>query len=633
MTTEEQIIAAIKEGFKQVAEEQGTKAEDAIKKNKEKDDGDVESLFKSSSKSSSSGESDFINSFTNFVGEGFDRAGGVALGAMKLIEHEVTATNDKIKDLTENQIGYFTEAKKALGNIGYDMETGQAKMTGITKQYVEQYEAILKSASSAVTESNLEFSEGILQGMDPMYSFFESAEAAARKFGEIMQEIGSDTPRVLQQINETEAKRITFFAETLQLAEDDIASFLKRQYAFTGEASDEILGKIGTTSKALSEATGISANQVKEGIVQIMKDVDKFGNIGVDAAGRISAALSQLGVDFQSFQALTDSFMNFDSAANKMGELSTLFGIQMDAMEMTYLANEDQEEFLFRMREEIMDAGIDVENMSNTRARALSSQLNMSVTEMKTFLREGELAIDQEQMTASTEAADQMDALTVAGRDFGNQFARAAQTAKEALEEKFIPGAVDARNELFGMASHAARTASEIQKFEIPKEINAMRKDFEAAKISVEQIKEMGASKIVNFAQEAFDDVAVAMKDVSDELLSGMIEKATTEINNLYEKYLGENAPKIDVQVNSPVISQIQDMTTANQLMQAKNQSQVSSLLTQMGLQTAQVDSLMKALQEDRKVNLHIDLDGDRIADKTFRIMSQKGQTVEVSTL
>lgn len=633
MTTEEQIIAAIKEGFKQVAEEQGTKAEDAIKKNKEKDDGDVESLFKSSSKSSSSGESDFINSFTNFVGEGFDRAGGVALGAMKLIELEITATNDKIKDLTENQIGYFTEAKKALGNIGYDMETGQAKMTGITKQYVEQYEAILKSASSAVTESNLEFSEGILQGMDPMYSFFESATAAAKKFGEIMQEIGSDTPRVLQQINETEAKRITFFAETLQLAEDDIASFLKRQYAFTGEASDEILGKIGTTSKALSEATGISANQVKEGIVQIMKDVDKFGNIGVDAAGRISAALSQLGVDFQSFQALTDSFMNFDSAANKMGELSTLFGIQMDAMEMTYLANEDQEEFLFRMREEIMDAGIDVENMSNTRARALSSQLNMSVTEMKTFLREGELAIDQEQMTASTEAADQMDALTVAGRDFGNQFARAAQTAKEALEEKFIPGAVDARNELFGMASHAARTASEIQKFEIPKDINAMRKDFEAAKISVEQIKEMGASKVVNFAQEAFNDVAGAMKDVSDELLSGMIEKATTEINDLYEKYLGENAPKIDVQVNSPVIAQIQDMTNANQLMQAKNQSQVSSLLTQMGLQTTQVDALMKALQEDRKVNLHIDLDGDRIADKTFRIMAQKGQTVEVSTL
>ena len=53
---------------------------------------------------------------------------------------------------------------------------------------------------------------------------------------------------------------------------------------------------------------------------------------------------------------MTNKFMNFDSAAQKMGDLSALFGIQMDAMEMTYLANEDQEEFLFRMREEILDA-------------------------------------------------------------------------------------------------------------------------------------------------------------------------------------------------------------------------------------------------------------------------------------
>ena len=65
MTLEEQIIAAIKEGFEQVAKENGAKPEDAIKNNKEKDD-DVDSLFGSSSKGSNDSGNNFINNFTNF---------------------------------------------------------------------------------------------------------------------------------------------------------------------------------------------------------------------------------------------------------------------------------------------------------------------------------------------------------------------------------------------------------------------------------------------------------------------------------------------------------------------------------------------------------------------------------------
>ena len=49
-----------------------------------------------------------------------------------------------------------------------------------------------------------------------------------------------------------------------------------------------------------------------------------------------------------------------------MGDMSAMFGVQMDAMEMMYLANEDEEAFLHKMREQMMDQGVDVENMSKT---------------------------------------------------------------------------------------------------------------------------------------------------------------------------------------------------------------------------------------------------------------------------
>ena len=100
-------------------------------------------------------------------------------------------------------------------------------MEGITKQYVEQYEAVFISATDSIAETGMEFTNGYGENLDAMFNFFESAEAAANKFSGIMQETITDTPRVAQTISEAEAKRMTFFAETLQIAERDVAKFLK----------------------------------------------------------------------------------------------------------------------------------------------------------------------------------------------------------------------------------------------------------------------------------------------------------------------------------------------------------------------------------------------------------------------
>jgi len=542
-------------------------------------------------------------------------------GIVKGLDHN----KSKIKEITEEQLKYFFNARKELGNISYDMETGEAKMFGNTKHYVEQYEAILKDASDALRDDSLNFAEGYGETLDPLYNFFENATEAANRYGKIMEEAGSDTPRIVQEIEEAEAKRLTFFSKTLNIVESDVAAFLKRQYAYTGEASDEIIGKIGTTSKALAEATGISAHQVKEGIIAVMKDVDKFGNIGVDAAGRISAALGQLGVDFQSFQSLTDKFMNFDSAASKMGELSALFGIQMDAMEMTYLANEDQEEFLYKMREEILDAGIDVENLSNTRARALASQLNMSVTEMKTFLREGELAVDQVGLEEATSAAEEMDALTVAGRDFGDEFARANQSVLESLQEKLIPGVVEARNELYGTATEAERTATAFQKIKLPDDLNRVRKEVQGYKIDVQEMFTGGAEEaveIVNSGLAALSSgIASTFDAIRDETEAFVDEMYGTSSNN-----------PVVVQHQSN-IADIQDAVEENQIRELENKQDVKALLAELSDQKAVIDSLMQKLENEEPIVFNVALDGETIASKTMSVLLKNGQAVDIQTL
>ena len=560
-------------------------------------------------------------------------------GAIVAIGEKIESQNKSVNTIVEKQLGYLFEARKTLGNISVDMATGQLQIAGDAKHYVETFENILVDATDSMqASSELQFAEGYGQNLDPLYNFFVSAEAAANKFGKIMKEVGSDTPKIIQEINDIEAKKITFFSETLQIAERDVSTLLERQYAFTGEASDKILGDIGTTAKSLSDTTGIAANQLKAGIVDVMRDVDKFGDIGVDSAGRISAALLQLGVDFNSFQSLTDSFMNFDTAANKMGELSTLFGVQMDAMEMTYLANEDQEEFLFRMREEILDAGIDVENMSKTRARALASQLNMSVTEMKTFLRDDELTFGQGALEESTTAAEGMDALTVAGRDFGNEFARSAQSASDALDEKFIPGIVSSRDALAELATQSNQTYSAIQQFRLPEGFNIATKEMTDARVALEKVKTVAADKGVDLINEMTDAGANLIYDFYAKNIEDFKDNIESEIDGLYEKYSPDNIDKdaliaqLEIEISQIDTSNIQAVVDKAEIERAKTEAQVKDLIDAYSATKDQADQALAKLSNEEPIIFRVDLDGDTIADTTYKVLLKNGQIITADT-
>tara|TARA_R100000027_G_scaffold12853_1_gene9178 strand:+ start:645 stop:2600 length:1956 start_codon:yes stop_codon:yes gene_type:complete len=582
--------------------------------------------------------SEYMKRLAKQLGPAGEAIPSALVGAIDFIGKAIQGQNDMVKQIVADDLDYIMSAREIFGNISMDMATGHLKIAGDAKQYVENFESILVDATNTMQESSeLSFKEGYGSNLDPMYNFFVSATAAAEKFGKIMEAVGSDTPKIIQEINDIEAKKITFFAQTLGIVERDVSTLLERQYAFTGEASDKILGDIGTTAKALSDTTGIAAKQLKTGIVDIMRDVDKFGDIGVDSAGRISAALLQLGVDFNSFQRMTDQFMNFDSAAGKMGELSTLFGIQLDAMEMTYLANEDQEEFLFRMREEILDAGIDVENMSKTRARALTSQLGLkSVTEMKTFLREGELSFDQETLEGSTAMAEGMDALTVAGRDFGNEFARSAQTAAEAMDEKFIPGIVSSRDEMFKLGSQANQTYAAIQQFKLPEGFDKFRNEVTDIRIGVEQTKTVFADNLTDGVNLLGESAADFLFDTYEDNLKDFKDKMLKEVEDFYNKYKPENIDTIkqEMQVEIAAIdtNSIQEVVDQQAIVNLKTQEQVATLLDVLVTSKQQHETLMTKLNNEEPIIFRVDLDGDTIADTTYKVLLKNGQIITADT-
>ena len=322
------------------------------------------------------------------------------------MEHELQQTRPEI-DAFRRSIGGISEEAVRTG-VG---------LTGIGKAALDGYEEVVRAAISsndAAYDSGIKLADGLHEGIDGFDMLWDSASEAGLAYQKVIEGVANTVPTLIEKISKGDRVKLTAFKKILDLSGYEMAALLKRQYAFTGEAGTKIFEDISAVSVQLAKDTGLHQAGLQADILKVMEDVDNFGDIGVDAAGRIAASLGKLGLDFATFGSLTDGFMDFDSSAQKMGDLSALFGIQMDAMEMTYLANEDREEFLYRMREEILDAGLDVENMSNAKQRALASQLAMSVTQMRLFVDEGISPLDQGELAESTDKAATVDGTTAA---------------------------------------------------------------------------------------------------------------------------------------------------------------------------------------------------------------------------
>ena len=252
----------------------------------------------------------------------------------------------------------------------------------------------------------------------------------SEKRKDIIETFGDTNLNLLHQSNEAMEKEAIRFSNAMKISAEDTAKLIGVMFAETGEASEEILTDITNQAKVVGDAVGLPLKMMAEGIKDVKLDMDFFTDITVEGAARMVASLSQLGMSIGTFKNLMEPFRDFDSAATKMGDLSAMFGIQMDAMEMMYLANEDEEQFLHKIREQILDQGLDVESMSKTRQRALADQLGMGVKEMKMFMNTGQVFTDQADLQAESQEAatkTQADALET----LNNSMVKVARSTEE----------------------------------------------------------------------------------------------------------------------------------------------------------------------------------------------------------
>ena len=241
----------------------------------------------------------------------------------------------------------------------------------------------------------------------------------------------------LSSTSDTMGEEVAMFSKGMGISMTDTAKLVNVSFAETGKASTDILADITNYAKSIGDKVGMIPKDLADDTAKLVINMEKFTDIGVPAATRLAASLRNVGLSIPSFEGMISAFGSFEQAATSSGDLSAMFGIQVDAIEMMTLANEDQEGFMTRMREELLAQGQDVENMSGAQQRALAKIMGMQVSEMKTFMNTGVHQMDM--MGSSSEAAGktQEDALSAQLETQQAIVRSAAQLAEILDDERF----------------------------------------------------------------------------------------------------------------------------------------------------------------------------------------------------
>ena len=150
----------------------------------------------------------------------------------------------------------------------------------------------------------------------------------------------------LSKTSETMGEEVAMFSKGMGISMTDTAKLVNVSFAETGKASTGILTEITNYAKSIGDKVGMVPKDLADDTAKLVINMEKFTDIGVPAATRLAASLRNVGLSIPSFEGMISAFGSFESAASTSGDLSAMFGIQVDAIEMMTLANEDQECFM-----------------------------------------------------------------------------------------------------------------------------------------------------------------------------------------------------------------------------------------------------------------------------------------------
>jgi hypothetical protein len=327
--------------------------------------------------------------------------------------------------------------------------------------------------------------EGAKAFILPLTSFYKDASELGKAFIEGAlgdSRLYSAGMRALSETNSLETKKISAFtAKGLGLDSREMRAIYQEEFSKTGQITGDFVEKFSATVLAAEKVTGLSNRALSEDMKRMVFDVENFGNITNAKMASLSNTMHQLGIDILDVTSVAGKFASFDSATTAISNLSAVTGATLDTMELFYLANEDKEEFFRSLRQQLIDQGVSLENLSHQEQVYLSKQLGFSsVRQLQSLLNE-DIELTSENMSEMIESA--AEGSEFQGKNLEDLLTKTAGFAKDTIAA-MEPGALKASLESVKALSGGTNEYAE--------SIIAVNKNM--AKYAVEGIPEFAAA-------------------------------------------------------------------------------------------------------------------------------------------
>lgn len=168
------------------------------------------------------------------------------------------------------------------------------------------------------------------------------------------------------------------FGRGMGLSAQKTSVFVTRAISLNKKSATEMLRNSAVYAQRVADQTGDSAKAIMNSMSQIIESTQYFGNVTEKEAAKIGGTLRQIGIDFRDLQGMVSKYASFESAAQSVSALTSVFGVNIDAMEAMKLANTDQLGFLNYMRDQFLLTGKSVDDLTLAEKRLIKSQLNLT---------------------------------------------------------------------------------------------------------------------------------------------------------------------------------------------------------------------------------------------------------------
>ena len=358
----------------------------------------------------------------NSVSQAIDQ---FTVGIAKIDEAALEVTNPlrQVLEDTQRSFGGFRRATEEMS-------------IGVSQNIREEYDTFASTFTMTANELRDASKEKYILNVDGtevnvLTDVFKDAERFSRDFRQFIEDFGDTIgPKMAKGLKDS-GSDISLFMENFGLSTTQIGDFIGKEVAQTGEASTTMLDDLKKFSYGMSAQTGISAKLIAKDTVSIVSNVERFGNVTVEEAARMSTALKQLGVSYSQLDNMVGAFQGFEGAAQKVGNLSAVFGIHLDAVEMMNLANTDQEAMMHKLRDAFDDSGQSLEDMNIAQKNLLKEQAGFTDVKQMEMFFSGQVD-SMEELQAMSDEASTDESASDAIKSFNQDLATLALSGEKA---------------------------------------------------------------------------------------------------------------------------------------------------------------------------------------------------------